>query len=511
MSTPKSISPWLDTVPDARRFPPLTGWVTTDATVIGGGIAGVMTAWNLAANGLSVALVEKNHVATGDTGLTTAFLTRVPDASAADLLRVHGPAWLSSLFAATTEAQRWFRTLVAHESIACDFADCASYNCAYDPAAAGLQAEWAAVRYADPLATYVAGSEAARCEVPSVTAAIRFEQEARFHVRKLIFGLLARPAARRIQTFEETEVDAVQLGDAIVVRAGRGAILCRSVVCVTGRPHDAFGELSDLVKPVLTFALAARYDGRLPMSDSLFWDTDEPYQYFRRLDERTIILGGGDRPAEAAGMGAAHASLRAFLDARLPGAREITHQWSGTLFETADGLPYIAEHPHHRGRVFVATGFGGNGMVVGMLAGRILADLVSGEANAHASLFGFSRTGVEIPAPASAGATKTVAAPAFVAVASPADLVAGQGRVVSVNGRSVALFRIGEAIFAIDNACTHAGGPLARGPLEGTVVTCPWHGSKFDVTTGEVRGGPASRPQRCYRVRVTNGRVEVEI
>src|SRR5436190_9508142 len=128
----KTISPWLDTVADQRRYESLTGWITADVAVIGAGIVGVMTAWNLAAKGRSVVLLEKNHVATGDTGLTTAFLTRVADTAAAELFKTHGAAWLTRLFAATAGSQRWFKSLVRSESIACDLVDCVSYNCAYD-------------------------------------------------------------------------------------------------------------------------------------------------------------------------------------------------------------------------------------------------------------------------------------------------------------------------------------------------------------------------------------------
>ena len=78
----KTTSPWLDTVQDKQRYPALKGWVTADVVVIGGGITGLMSAWNLAAKGRSVVLLDKNHIATGDTGLTTAFLTRVPDTAA---------------------------------------------------------------------------------------------------------------------------------------------------------------------------------------------------------------------------------------------------------------------------------------------------------------------------------------------------------------------------------------------------------------------------------------------
>jgi len=74
--------------------------------------------------------------------------------------------------------------------------------------------------------------------------------------------------------------------------------------------------------------------------------------------------------------------------------------------------------------------------------------------------------------------------------------------VVSAEGRAIALFNVGGTFYAIANACTHVGGPLGKGRLEGTTVTRRWHGSQFDVTSGEVTKGPARRPAATYPVRV---------
>ncbi len=78
------------------------------------------------------------------------------------------------------------------------------------------------------------------------------------------------------------------------------------------------------------------------------------------------------------------------------------------------------------------------------------------------------------------------------------------GRSVRVQGDGavVAVFNIDGQLFGIDAKCPHAGGPLDRGRLDGAVVTCPLHGSQFDLRTGEVSRGPAIKPVRAYRVRV---------
>jgi nitrite reductase/ring-hydroxylating ferredoxin subunit len=100
---------------------------------------------------------------------------------------------------------------------------------------------------------------------------------------------------------------------------------------------------------------------------------------------------------------------------------------------------------------------------------------------------------------------------AEVRVAQAGQVASGTGTVVSVEGKTIALFNAGGTFYAIANECTHVGGPLGEGRLDGTTVTCPWHGSQFDVTTGQVVKGPARRPVATYPVRVQGNDVFVAL
>jgi nitrite reductase (NADH) small subunit len=90
---------------------------------------------------------------------------------------------------------------------------------------------------------------------------------------------------------------------------------------------------------------------------------------------------------------------------------------------------------------------------------------------------------------------------AFVRVAAVADIPPGQIREVQVEGQSVALANVGGNFYALSNTCLHRGGPLGQGPLEGNIVTCPWHGWGFDVTNGKLAHHPASGVS-CYPVEI---------
>jgi nitrite reductase (NADH) small subunit/3-phenylpropionate/trans-cinnamate dioxygenase ferredoxin subunit len=99
----------------------------------------------------------------------------------------------------------------------------------------------------------------------------------------------------------------------------------------------------------------------------------------------------------------------------------------------------------------------------------------------------------------------------FFKVASANELAAGSIKQVEVNGKSIALFNLEGSFFAIGNECTHRGGPLAEGYVEGESVTCPWHGAQFNVKTGVVEGPPAAKNVAKYNVRVQGNDVEVEV
>ena len=99
----------------------------------------------------------------------------------------------------------------------------------------------------------------------------------------------------------------------------------------------------------------------------------------------------------------------------------------------------------------------------------------------------------------------------YIKVATTNEFEPGKARFVDVKGKPIALFKIDGNFFAVDNTCTHRGGPLAEGELSGHEVTCPWHGATFDVRTGEVAGPPAQRGVARYGVRVTGTDVEVEV
>ncbi len=99
----------------------------------------------------------------------------------------------------------------------------------------------------------------------------------------------------------------------------------------------------------------------------------------------------------------------------------------------------------------------------------------------------------------------------FVKVAKSDEIDPGQCKLVEIEGRRIALFNVEGSFYAIDDTCTHRGGPLSEGVLNGQEVTCPWHGAVFNVMTAEVLRPPAPRGVARYNVRLAAADIEVEI
>jgi nitrite reductase/ring-hydroxylating ferredoxin subunit len=98
----------------------------------------------------------------------------------------------------------------------------------------------------------------------------------------------------------------------------------------------------------------------------------------------------------------------------------------------------------------------------------------------------------------------------FVMVAETKDIQTSQMKEVQIDGQDVCIANVDGKYYAIGNVCTHEGGPLADGVLEGYEVECPWHQSRFDVRTGEVRGPPASESEPSYEIKVHGNSILVK-
>ena len=98
----------------------------------------------------------------------------------------------------------------------------------------------------------------------------------------------------------------------------------------------------------------------------------------------------------------------------------------------------------------------------------------------------------------------------WVTVARASEIPVGDSRIVRLDDQAVAVFHLADGWYAIEDVCTHDGGPVAEGRLEGNIIECPRHGATFDVKTGAALSFPAVSPVTTYAVRLVGDDVQVE-
>ena len=100
---------------------------------------------------------------------------------------------------------------------------------------------------------------------------------------------------------------------------------------------------------------------------------------------------------------------------------------------------------------------------------------------------------------------------ALTKVASTKDVEPGEAIAVEAGGQRIAVFNVNGAFYAIGDTCTHRSGPLSQGKVEDATVTCPWHGAKFDIRTGNVLSPPAPAGVASYKVVVEDGEIKIKV
>jgi len=490
--------PYWESTAEILQFGPLKKSISVDVAVIGGGITGVTAAYLLKKAGASFALLEKGGFAGGETSHTTAHLTYVTDLRIKELARDFGLDHARAAWDAGQAAMDQIFKIVESEKIACEFA----WVPGYLHAPPGEPDSETAQRLKEDaqLAAELGFGAAYMKSIPLMNRpGVRFSNQAKFHPRKYIAGLLAKLHGRGCHVYGQTEVSEIA-EEPLRVKANGNEVRCAHVFIATHVPLQGLsGTLGATLFqtkliPTTSYAIGAKiHKDEAP--EASFWDTGDPYDYLR-IDRHSgndyAIFGGEDhKTGQISNPEERYASLEKKLHALIPGA-VIDHYWSGQVIETVDGLPFIGETAP---RQLVATGFSGNGMTLGTIGAIMARDAITGKRNPWKNLFSVDRKKL---ASAWDYLKENKDYPYYMikdrlfgaGSQSLRGIRRGQGKVVIIKGEKVAASRNDDGRLTFKSAiCTHMGCLLRWNKTEKT-WDCPCHGSRFDAN-GKVIAGPA--------------------
>lgn len=489
---------WIRTAPGAA-YPHVPGDLTVDVVVVGGGIAGLCTAWELTRAGVAVAVLEADRVAAGVTGHTTAKLS-AQHTMVYDHLRSAFGVERARQYATSQQAAVQHVWDVADElGVDCELERATSFTWATEPdRVEALRAEAEAAAEAGLPASFVQETD-----LPfPVAGAVRVEDQAQLHPRKYLLALADDVVRRGGHVFERTRVVGLSEGRPCTVTTADGlTVTAEHVVVATHYPvFDRAGMFARLTPHRDLVLAAAVPKADAPRSISITQEQSTrsvrtaPYEDGRRL---LVVTGEAFTPGEG-DVEQRWQRLAAWLRETFPTA-EVVHRWATQDVTSSDRVPLVGPfHPGAR-HVWVATGFGGWGMSSGVMSGTLLAGAITGAPVPWADLYDPRRIGLK-DVPAIAKLQVKAAQHLLVdrlrspgPLDSPDQLAPGTGQVMRLEGERCAVYRddAGE-LHAVSARCTHLGCVVDFNDAE-RAWECPCHGSRFGVD-GEVLQGPAVRP-----------------
>ena len=381
-------------------YPTLSGDVTCEVAVIGGGITGALSAYYLTKAGVDVVLLDKRDVASGSTAASTALLQYAADTELIDLVSKVGEAAAVRSYQLGKEAIDKVDSIAHKLEDDCGFERRSTLYLASKPSHVKKLRQEFELRVKHGFQEEFLEKEAIEARFAfSAPGGMLSSRDAQVDAYRFAHRLLQQSVVQGLQVFDRCEIRKLQNTDeGMVLSTEKGmTVRARRVVFATGYEsqqylkqnvgtlHSTYAVISE---PVASFP---RWEERC-----LIWETARPYFYLRTTPDDRIVVGGGDtvfasdhrqeRLVEKKAKLLTDRFRTMFAETEF----ELAYAWAGTFGATKDGLAYIGltpEWPH----AYFALGYGGNGITYSLVAAEIITDLFLGRENKDAEIFRFGR------------------------------------------------------------------------------------------------------------------------
>lgn len=352
------------------EFPTLSRELSTDVLVIGGGLAGLLTAWELRQKGVDVVLVEKGRICSATTAHTSAKLTAQHGLIYHKLIRSLGMEGASQYYKANAEAVEQMKNLC--HRFGAPIEEKANFVYSFDRRKLDRELD----------AFQKLGIPAIFDEAPplplSAAGALAIPGQAQFHPLKLAASL-----AKELTIYENSKVTEL-IGTTATTEHGR--IRAKKIVVTTHFPFlNKHGSYFLKLYQHRSYLLALENAGTL---DSMYVSDDKKGMSFSSFGGTLLLGGGGHRTGKHGG---GWRELREFAAKHYPNAAEMNH-WAAQDTMSLDGIPYIGQYSRNTPDLYVAAGFNKWGMTGSMVSAMLLTDLIQGKQNEYAGIFSPSRS-----------------------------------------------------------------------------------------------------------------------
>ncbi len=480
-------------------YPAASGRRVVDTIVIGGGITGVTTAFNLARAGIQVVLLEARGLGEGDTGRSTGNLYSTVSGGLAAVAKKWDESVAREVVDLRTAAIDTIERRVIQYGIDCQFRRCPLFlTVSRDGENPGKHAEKLEAEFE---ASRTAGLRAERVDeaagLPFVMqAGMRLEGQAQFNPYRYVTGLARAAVDLGAQIHENCLVRQFDASTGTVT-TDLAEFRAQNLVFATHTPLGV-NLLQAEMEPFLEYGVAGVLpdSAQLPGSCWVQNDSVSLRGYEFGGEHFLVAVGSKHKTGEGAEGEGYYQRLRDYLGKRFA-VTQFPCKWSAQQFKSADLLPYIGHGGHDN--VWVATGFSADGLTWGAFAGTLIAEQIQGLEARGGSLFNPRRFTPLKSAAQWAKENISVTRHFVKDYLTPARLkhleqvAPGEGRIVSLDGDRLAVYRSPDnELSVLSPVCPHMKCMVAWNAAE-TTWDCPCHGSRFAVD-GSVLAGPALEP-----------------
>src|ERR671921_507206 len=477
----------------ANNIPSSEGGEPVDVVVIGGGIAGLTTAYLVSKSGKKVVVIEDGYIGSGETSRTTAHITHALDDRYYNLEKRHGLNGARVAADSHTAAINRIESIVREENIECDFERLDGFLF-LDPSdkKESLDKELEATHRVGINTTGIV--EKAPLQSFNTGPCIRFPNQAQFQPLKYLRGLSLAIIKNGRQIYTETHAQEVN-SDGIKT-LNDYTVKAKSIVVATNAPIiDKTSKIYDKQDAYRTYVIGARIK-KDAIPTALYWDTGNqnsenqvaPYHYVRiqKIDRDDknydlLIVGGEDHPtgnfSSDNDIEKRYSQLELWAKDHFP-VEDIEYQWSGQVMEPQDSIAFIGHNPgDNRNNIYIATGDSGNGITHGTIAGGDVGQTQHEEENSS------DQQGKQENDRRSSSKSEEEE------ISSLENLKERQGIVLEEKKMAAYKDHKGQ-LHTYSAICTHLGCIVTWNNSEKS-FDCPCHGSRFSPT-GKVINGPAN-------------------
>lgn len=490
---------WLASTPETS-YPALTQDIQADVAIVGGGFCGIACAYQLAAEGIGVVVLEANHILQGTTGHTTAKITSQHGLIYSKIGNTMGEE-LAKQYAQANEAAIGIIEKLSKElHIDCDFVRQPAYI--YTQQEHYIQQIQEETAFASSLGIKAFYKEEIPFSLP-IKGAVCFENQAQFHPRKFLLGLAKAAVDKGCSIYEKTTVLDIEENEKYVLTTRDGKKVTADRVIIAS--HYPFYNKAKLyfarLYPERSYITAIKAKEAYP--GGMYISAEDPGRSLRSAssDQGELILVGGEHHKTGQGIDTIkHYEALVDFASQLFTVESVPYRWSAQDCMTLDGVPYIGQFTADTPNLYIATGFGKWGMTTSIVSSMLLKELILTGRSPYAEVFNPSRMTLGASAAEFLKENLNVAKEFIKGkLTTPpynVEILPGEGKVVEADGQRTGAYRDEEGnLHLVNTTCTHLGCELQWNSAERS-WDCPCHGSRFTYD-GDVIEGPAALPLRA--------------